>query len=99
MEAPMNVKRRQSPKGMNRRSFLKGVVASGAATLITPRLLRAAAATGTAPSSKVNIAICGIGNRGGDDFKELQNTGLANFVALCDTEMGDSRTQTTLRAA
>jgi len=72
---------------MRRRSFLKGVLAAGAGSLITPRHLLAAGTGG-----KVNLACCGIGNRGADDVNALHATGLANIVALCDTDMGAPHT-------
>jgi predicted dehydrogenase len=77
---------------MRRRSFLKGVLATGAASVMAPRLLLAAGATG-----KVNVACCGIGNRGADDVKALHATGLANIVALCDTDMGAPHTLEVLK--
>src|SRR5665213_2278238 len=77
---------------MHRRSFLKGVLATGAASVFAPRLLLAANSTG-----KVNVACIGIGNRGADDVRELQQTGLAQIVALCDTDMGAPHTQEILK--
>jgi predicted dehydrogenase len=73
---------------MRRRAFLKGMLATGAASAFAPRLLLAQGSTG-----KVNVACIGIGNRGADDVKEIHKTGLANIVALCDTEMGAPHTQ------
>src|ERR1022692_3739298 len=77
---------------MRRRSFLKGVLTAGAASVFAPRLLLAAGSTG-----KVNLAFIGIGNRGADDVKEIHKTGLANIVALCDTDMGAPHTQEVLK--
>jgi len=77
---------------MQRRSFLKGVLTAGAASVFAPRLLLGATTT-----NKVNLACIGIGNRGAEDVKALQATGLANIVALCDTEMGGPRTQGILK--
>lgn len=51
----------------------------------------------TSSTSKVNLACCGIGNRGAEVVKELHNTGLANIVALCDTDMGAPHTQEILK--
>ena len=45
----------------------------------------------------MNLACFGIGNRGAEDVKALHETGLANFVALCDTDMGAPHTQTVLK--
>ncbi len=83
---------------IRRRSFLKGVLATGAVSIFAPRSLFAAdgspAAAGT---GKVNLACCGIGNRGGEDVKALHATGLANIVALCDTDMGAPHTEAVLK--
>ena len=80
-----------SPAQFPRRSFLKGVLAVGAMSAFAPRLLRAAPSRG-----KVNLACCGIGNRGLDDIKAFHQTGLANIVALCDTDMGAPHTRAIL---
>jgi len=77
---------------MRRRSFLKGVLATGAASMFAPRLVLGASTT-----NKVNLACVGIGNRGADDVKALYATGLANIVALCDTDMGAPHTQAILK--
>jgi len=85
---------------MQRRSFLKGMLTAGAASFITPRLLLAAEGSplpGVAPSGKVNLACCGIGNRGAEDVNALYATGLANIVAFCDTDMGAPHTQAILK--
>lgn len=44
-------------------------------------------------NSKVNLACIGIGNRGGEILNTLNDTGLANIVALCDIDMGAPHTQ------
>jgi len=75
-----------------RRAFLKGALVAGAASAFTPRLL-----FGAATSGKVNVACVGIGNRGWDNLKALQGSGLANIVALCDTEIGAPHTQPALK--
>ena len=83
---------------LNRRSFLKGVLAAGAFSIITPQLAlaRGAKAGGTAaklpPGERVNVACCGIGNRGANVVDGLYATGLANIVALCDVDMGAQHT-------
>jgi len=80
---------------MRRRKFLQGVLTAGAASLLAPRLLAA-----RVPGDKVNLACCGIGNRGADDVKEfhkLQQEGWVNIVALCDTDMGAPHTLDTLK--
>lgn len=77
-----------------RREFLKqGALATAALTAaLSPRLLRAAGRP-----DKVNLACVGIGNRGRDVVKELHATGLANIVALCDTDLGAPHTLEILR--
>jgi len=75
-----------------RRTFLKGMLATGAASMFAPHLLRAAGS-----SNKVNLACIGIGNRGAEDFKCFVDTGMVNFVALCDTDMGAPHTQKVLK--
>lgn len=85
---------------MRRRSFLKGVLTVGAASIFTPPLLFAAdgsAVPTVAPGGKVNLACCGIGNRGAEGINALYATGLANIVALCDTDMGAPHTQAILK--
>ena len=83
---------------MRRRSFLKGVLATGAVSIFTPRSLFAAdGSVATAGTGKVNLACCGIGNRGAEDVMSLHATGLANIVALCDTDMGAPHTQKVLK--
>jgi predicted dehydrogenase len=44
------------------------------------------------PSDKVNVAFCGIGNRGGQILRTFMNTGMLNNVAMCDTDMGAEHT-------
>src|SRR4051794_36383476 len=96
----MKTNYRKVVAGFNRRSFLKGALAGGAAAIFAPRILRAAApSTSPArPSGRVNLACIGIGGQGAGDVKTLAQTGIANIVALCDTDMGAPATQETLRA-
>lgn len=74
-----------------RRSFLKGVLATSAFTAFAPNLLLGA------QGDKVRLACVGIGNRGADVIRALDASGLAQVVALCDTEMGARHTQPILR--
>jgi predicted dehydrogenase len=87
----LNHLKKQIVAPMDRRSFIKGVLATGALSLVSPRALFAA------PGEKVNLACVGIGNRGADIIKSLHATGLANIVALCDTDMGAPHTQGILK--
>jgi predicted dehydrogenase len=83
-----------------RRSFLKGCLTAGAFSLIAPRLSFAAAGSGGGPvaaSGKVNLACCGIGNRGAEVINALFATGNANIVALCDVDMEAPHTTTILK--
>ena len=83
---------------MRRRSFLNGVLATGALSVLTPRSLFAAdGSAAAARPGKVNLACCGIGNRGAEDVNSLYATGLANIVAFCDTDMGAPHTQAILK--
>ena len=80
----------------SRRSFLKHSAALSALTAFP--FIRAAAQTGAAtPNEKVNVACCGIGNRGADVINGLSSTGLCNIVALCDTDMGAKHTEKILK--
>lgn len=77
----------------SRRGLLKGTAIAGAGAIFAPSIVRA-----QSRGDKVNIACVGIGGRGTDTIKDLQDSGLANVVALCDTEIGNSRTAKTLAA-
>ncbi len=86
--------------GQQRRSFLKGVLAAGTFSIISPRLMGAPtnSATGkVTPNEKVNLACIGIGNRGAEVINALYATGLANIVALCDVDMGAPQTRGILK--
>lgn len=94
----MTMKHSQSSTGLRRRSFLKGVLAAGTISVITPPVLFSAdAPVSRSRAGKVNLACIGIGNRGADVVKALHATGLANVVALCDTDMGAPHTQSVLK--
>jgi predicted dehydrogenase len=83
----------------SRRSFIKEILAAGTIAVLTPPSLLAADGTKArrvAANAKVNLACVGIGNRGAEVVKALQETGIANVVAMCDTEMGAKHTTKTL---
>jgi predicted dehydrogenase len=85
---------------MQRRSFIKHCLAVGAFSMVAPRLAFAAASGASekvSANEKVNLACCGIGNRGADVVKALFATGHANIVALCDVDMGARHTQEILK--
>jgi hypothetical protein len=78
---------------MRRRDFFKTGTAALAGFTIIPSAVLGKTFGHTAPSDKVNLACCGVGNRGKDIIKDLHKTGLCNIIALCDTEMGSANTQ------
>jgi hypothetical protein len=88
----------------SRRRFVKNALALSTATVI-PTILTFCKASGrstTKPrlvgaNERVNIACCGIGNQGGGIIRTLYNTGLANLVAFCDTDMGAPHTERMLK--
>lgn len=79
---------------LDRRTFLQGVVAASSLTALPAAGVFGAVerVTRVSPNEKVNIAVIGVGNRGWDVLRGLNDTGLVNVVALCDTEIGDTRT-------
>ncbi len=87
-------------KPLHRRTFLKGVLEAGTFTVVAanPLFGQAAKMGGKAPTvGKVNLACCGIGNRGADVINSLHATGLANIVAFCDVDMGAPHTLAILK--
>ncbi|MBC8009604.1 MAG: Gfo/Idh/MocA family oxidoreductase [Burkholderiales bacterium] len=88
---------------LRRRAFLKTALTAGAVSLLAPRTLWGASPDAPAilqavSKQKVKLACIGIGNRGGDIIRALNATGLAEIVALCDTDMGAPHTEKTLNA-
>lgn len=82
----------------SRRIFLKKALALSAMAAIPsfwiPSTAKTADGSPTAtPNEKVNLAIVGIGNRGGEIAESFYATGLCNIVALCDVDMGAPHTQ------
>ncbi|MEO8173082.1 MAG: twin-arginine translocation signal domain-containing protein, partial [Sediminibacterium sp.] len=83
------------PSDKSRRSFLKNAALLSAASAFPTILTKAATPFGTKPiaaGEKVNLACIGIGNQGGLDVASFAKTGLANFVAFCDVDMGAPQT-------
>ena len=83
---------------VSRRSFLKQAATVTAVSAIPSFWTPAKARTMPEKSfvsanDKVNLALIGIGFRGGEIAKDLYNTGLCNIVALCDVDMGAPHTQ------
>jgi len=63
---------------MKRRTFLKQSAMAGAGLVVLKSgILRA----GNSPNEKLNIAVIGVGGRGGDNMKSVKSE---NIVALCD---------------
>lgn len=67
-----------SQRKMTRRIFLGAAAATAGATMIRPRIARAAS-----PNNKLNIAAVGIGGRGRSD---IHGCASENIVALCDVD-------------
>ncbi|MFB6342522.1 Gfo/Idh/MocA family oxidoreductase [Saccharicrinis sp. FJH62] len=99
----MNSKKEKS-RTIQRRDFIrKGALTLGALTILPNSVLFAKKAIYDArgslvhpgsvtPGEKINMAFCGIGNRGGDILRTFMNTGMVNNVAMCDTDMGAPQT-------
>lgn len=94
----------QHPTGSSRREFLKkSTLALGAITIVPSHFLFAKKPlrnkegaiiqpARVAPSDQVNMAFCGIGNRGGSILRSLNDTGMVNTTVLCDVDMGAPHT-------
>lgn len=83
----------ETPQQIDRRTVLTGLLALGGSAMIPTGVWGAASRTRRiSPNDKVNIACVGIGNRGYDVVKALNETGQVNIVALCDTQMGAKHT-------
>jgi predicted dehydrogenase len=78
-----------------RRSFLKSMLVVGTGAAVAPQLIFAAEGQAK-PSERVNVACIGIGNRPAEVIATLNKTGLANFTAFCDVDMGAAHTLKTL---
>lgn len=80
---------------ITRRSFLNTSLKASAfvatSSLWLPAHLRAESKVSA--NEKINLAVVGTGNRGGEIGKALYDTGLCNIVALCDVDMGAPHTQ------
>lgn len=66
---------------MSRRDLLAGAAAAAAFTIVPRHVLGGAG--NVPPSERLNIAGIGVGGRGADDLKELEDQ---NIVALCDVD-------------
>ena len=93
----MGQKTQRGSAGMERRTFLKSTLAATGLWIVPSGLVAASKNTKAdpnrvAPSDKVNLACVGIGGRGSSVTQSLNNTGMANIVALCDVNMGGTNT-------
>jgi len=80
----------------NRRAFIrKASLGLGAITIVPGHVVFGQPGR-VMPSDKVNVAFCGIGNRGGQILRSFMETGMLNNVAMCDTDMGAKHTQRSL---
>ena len=82
------------PNSKSRRLFLKNAAVLSAASAF-PSLWNKGMAQSA--GQKVNLACIGIGNQGGSDVMSFSKTGLANFVAFCDVDMGAPQTLEVLK--
>lgn len=81
----------------SRRNFIKASGTLGAFALLPSHIaLGNQSSTGMAPSQRVNLAVIGIGNRGGAVLKNMYNSGLCNVVALCDVDLKGEHVQEAL---
>lgn len=71
-------------RNANRREFLKLMAGAGAGFWIANHYARGE--EGTSKDDKLNVAVVGVANRGGENIKDLVATNLVNFVALCDVD-------------
>ena len=72
------------------------MLAAGASAPFAPQLIYAQAGQAM-PNERVNLACIGIGNRAAEDIVAFEKTGLVNFVAFCDVDMGAPHTLATLK--
>jgi predicted dehydrogenase len=84
-------------KNNNRRTFIKKAALGVSALTIVPGHVVFGRPGSIMPSDKVNVAFCGIGNRGGQILREIMETGMVNNVAMCDTDMGAKHTSESIK--
>jgi predicted dehydrogenase len=79
--------------GLTGTGVILGAKASSGAVL--PEIMSPGAVKGS--GKKVNMALIGIANQGGNDAKQFINSGLANIVAVCDVDLDSKGCQETIR--
>ncbi|WP_167607011.1 Gfo/Idh/MocA family oxidoreductase [Maribellus sediminis] len=82
----------------SRRNFIRNSVLGVGAVTILPSHVVFGKPGRVMPSDKVNVAFCGIGNRGGQILGQIMQTGMVNNVAMCDTDMGAPHTTRSIEA-
>ena len=78
----------------SRRGFIRSALAAGVFPFVPACTTRRVFGEG----DKVRLACVGISNQGWYDIKEFAKTGLCEFSAFCDTDMGSKRTAECLKA-
>ncbi|MDR1517878.1 MAG: Gfo/Idh/MocA family oxidoreductase [Dysgonamonadaceae bacterium] len=82
-----------------RREFIRNAALASAGLAfggVSSKLNAASYSRVIGANRKVNVAMIGIGNRGWEVINEFDKTGLANFVALCDVDLGAAHTKNAL---
>src|SRR5579862_5006541 len=74
------------PQRFTRRRFLQSSAAAAAAALSAGGQLLVADDAKVAANDKLNVAVVGIAGQGEFNWEQLQKTGEANIVALCDVD-------------
>ncbi len=85
-------------KQVSRRDFLLKSALGLGSIIILPSHVVLGGKGRIMPNDKLNVAFCGIGNRGRQIFTTFMNTGMVNNVAMCDTDMGAAQTLDVLQA-
>ena len=84
----------------SRRDFLKRSAASGVFTILPASLVMGtrSRAESVSANEKVRLAVIGIGNQGGNDLRNMVQSGHCDVVALCDVDLKGGHVQGTLQA-
>ncbi|MBF0198869.1 MAG: Gfo/Idh/MocA family oxidoreductase [Planctomycetes bacterium] len=73
---------------LDRRSFLKKAAFASSISILPSYIAlgKRSKDSKLPPSERVNLAVIGVGNRGGKVLDHMDQTGLCNFVAFCDVD-------------